>query len=466
MSDYPLTIAEAGASLRANRLTSVELTRETFARADRLDAQLGTYLYRCDEAALAAAAQADEDFRLGKDRGPLQGIPLAVKDILSTADCPTTAQSLVLDPAWGQRGDATVVARLRQAGAVLTGKTSTMEFAIGLPDPAKPFPVPRNPWLISAWAGGSSSGTANGVAAGIFFGGIGTDTGGSIRIPSALCGVTGLKPTWGRVSKSGCVPLASTLDHVGPIARTARDCALLLNAMAGHDPTDDCSADAAVPDYTRALTGSVKGLRIGIERDHHTRAPMVDPSAAARLEEAIETLAKAGAEVVEVSMGLWDAVNEATIITTFAEAFTYHQANLQRRWEDYGIFTRAMITTGAFYSAADYVQSQRVRRAGRREVLDLLQSVDVIVGLTMGAGAPPVEGLDFASALMLPAFTAVWDGLGFPTMSVPIGFTDAGLPIGMQVSAGPWDEARVLAVGDAYQQLTDWHRAVPTMAVG
>jgi len=465
VSDYPLTIAEAGALLRANRLSSVELTEESFARADRLDTQLGTYLFRCNEAAMEAARQADKDFRVGKDRGPLQGIPLAVKDIFSTADSPTTAQSLVLDPAWGKRGDATVVARLRQAGAVLTGKTSTMEFAIGLPDPAKPFPVPRNPWLTSAWAGGSSSGTANGVAAGIFFGGLGTDTGGSIRMPSALCGVTGLKPTFGRVPKSGCVPLASSLDHVGPIARTARDCALLLNVMAGHDPSDDCSVDIAVPDYTKTFTGSVKGLRIGIDRVLYSRTPFVDPSTVACLEEAIETLARAGAEVVEVSLGLWDVVNEATLVTTFAELFNYHRVNLQRQWEDYGVYTRATIAMGAFYTAADYVQSQLVRRAGRREVLDLLQSVDVIVGLTVGAGAPPVEGLDFASALMLPQFTVVWDGLGFPTASVPIGFTDAGLPVGMQVSAGPWDEARVLALGDAYQQLTDWHRAVPTMAI-
>jgi aspartyl-tRNA(Asn)/glutamyl-tRNA(Gln) amidotransferase subunit A len=446
-------------------VSSVELTKQTLAQADRLDAQLGTYLYRCDESALAAAARADEDFASGKDAGPLQGIPLAVKDILSTSDCPTTAQSLALDPDWGQRGDAPAVARLRQAGAVLTGKTSTMEFAIGLPDRNKPFPVPRNPWLTSTWAGGSSSGTANGVAAGMFFGGIGTDTGGSIRMPSALCGVTGLKPTWGRVPKSGCVPLASTLDHVGPIGRTAHDCALMLNVMAGHDLSDDCSADVAVPNYTRALTGSVQGLRIGVERDHHTRAPMVDPSAADRFEEAIATLAEAGADIVEVSMGLWDAVNEATIITTFGEAFAYHQTNLQRRWEDYGVFTRTMVATGAFYSATDYVQAQRVRRAGRREVLELLRSVDVIAGLTSGAGAPPVEGLDFASVLMLPVFTAVWDGLGFPTMSVPIGFTSAGLPVGMQLSAGPWDESRVLAVGDAYQQLTDWHRRMPAMAI-
>ncbi|HVA86292.1 MAG TPA: amidase, partial [Candidatus Saccharimonadales bacterium] len=329
--------------------------------------------------------------------------------------------------------------------------------------PEKPFPVPRNPWLTSAWSGGSSSGTANGVSAGLFLGGIGTDTGGSIRMPSALCGITGLKPTWGRVPKSGCLPLASTLDHVGPMARSARDCAVLLNAMAGRDRTDPGSADQPVPDYVAALDGSVAGLRIGVEREHHTRAAMVDPRAAELLEEAVATLEKAGASVVEITMDLWEAVNEATIITTFSEGFAVHRRNLQTRWSDYGSFTRTMLATGAFYTATDYVQAQRVRQAGRNEVAALLADVDVIAGLTTGAGAPPVEGLDFASTLMLPVFTAVWDGLGLPTVSAPIGFTDAGLPIGMQLSAGPWDEAIVLRVADAYQQLTDWHLTEPPL---
>jgi aspartyl-tRNA(Asn)/glutamyl-tRNA(Gln) amidotransferase subunit A len=206
---------------------------------------------------------------------------------------------------------------------------------------------------------------------------------------------------------------------------------------------------------------SAEGLRIGIERDHHTRAPLVDPSAAALLEEAVACLAGAGSEVVEVSMDLWEAVNEATIITTFSEAFTYHKHNLRTRWNDYGAATRLMVSTGAFYRATDYVQAQRVRQAGRLETRRILESVDVIVGLTVGAGAPPVDGIDFASVLALPVFTAVWDGLGFPTISVPIGFTDDGLPVGMQLSAGPWDEAKVLAVAHAYQCLTDWHLAVP-----
>jgi len=464
MSELPRTISEAAAWLREGRITSVELTSAMQSRADRLDPVLGTYLSRCDEAALAASARADAALAAGRAHPDLLGIPLAVKDILSTDDCPTTGQSLVLDRTWGDQGDAPAVARLRKTGAVLMGKTSTMEFAIGLPDPEKPFPIPRNPWLTSAWSGGSSSGTANGVSAGLFLGGIGTDTGGSIRMPAALCGITGLKPTWGRVPKSGCLPLASTLDHVGPMARSARDCALLLNAMAGPDPTDPDSADQPVPDYVAALDGSVAGLRIGVEREHHTRAAMVDPRAAELLEEAVTTLEKAGASVVEITMDLWEAVNEATIITTFSEGFAVHRRNLQTRWSDYGAFTRTMLATGAFYTATDYVQAQRVRQAGRQEVAALLADVDVIAGLTTGAGAPPVEGLDFASTLMLPVFTAVWDGLGLPTVSVPVGFTAAGLPIGMQLSAGPWDEATVLRVADAYQQLTDWHLAEPPVA--
>ena len=461
MNELPLTITEAAAWLRDGRTTSVALTTAMQARADALDPVLGTYLSRCDEAALAAAERADADLASGRDRGPLLGVPVGIKDILATDDCPTTAQSLVLDPAWGDQGDATAVARLRDAGAVVTGKTSTMEFAIGLPDPEKPFPVPRNPWLTSAWAGGSSSGTASGVSAGMFLGGIGTDTGGSIRMPSALCGITGLKPTWGRVPKAGVVPLASTLDHVGPMARSARDCALLLSAMAGYDPSDPCSADVPVTDYVAALDGTLAGLRIGVEREHHTRAPMVDPVAAERFEDAVQMLEKAGASVVEITMDLWEAVNEATIVTTFAEAFAVHRRNLQTRWSDYGSFTRTMVATGAFYTANDYVQAQRVRQAGRQEIAKLLADVDVIAGLTVGAGAPPVEGLDFASTLLLPVFTAVWDGLGLPTVSVPVGFTDAGLPVGMQLSAGAWNEALVLRVADAYQQLTDWHLALP-----
>jgi aspartyl-tRNA(Asn)/glutamyl-tRNA(Gln) amidotransferase subunit A len=207
MSEIPLSITEAAAKLRDGSLTSVELTSAVLARADAYDGEVGSYLARFDEQALAAAATADSDLAKGVDRGPLQGIPLGVKDIIAAADGPTTANSLVLDPAWGAGKDAPVVSRLKSAGAVITGKLTTMEFAIGSPDPTKPFPLPRNPWDTKTWPGGSSSGTGSGVAAGFILGGLGTDTGGSIRIPAAFCGVSGLMPTFGRVPKSGCTPL-------------------------------------------------------------------------------------------------------------------------------------------------------------------------------------------------------------------------------------------------------------------
>jgi aspartyl-tRNA(Asn)/glutamyl-tRNA(Gln) amidotransferase subunit A len=460
----PLTIEEAARALRAGATTSTELTEECIAQADRLDKKLGTYLVRCDDVARRDAARADDELAAGRDRGPLHGIPLAVKDILATDDCPTTAQSLVLDPTWGDQGDAVAVARLRAAGAVITGKTSTMEFAIGLPDASKPFPVPRNPWNTDLWSGGSSSGTANGVAAGLFFGGIGTDTGGSIRMPAAVCGVSGIKPTFGRVPKSGCVPLSWTLDHVGPVARTARDCALMLNAMAGYDASDPLCVDVPVPDFTAKLDGSLAGTRIGVQRRHLVDAPFVDASVIAAFEEAVAALAEGGAEVVEVEIPHYDLLDEACPVIIFSEAFAYHRRSLATRWHDFGDKTRVMVASGALYSGADYVQAQRVRRYVREQVDTILEGVDVIVTPTVGAAAPAVEGLDFLAALTLPIFTPVWNALGLPAMSVPSGFGASSMPAGLQIAGRHLGEATVLRVGDAYQQLTKWHLEVPPLA--
>jgi aspartyl-tRNA(Asn)/glutamyl-tRNA(Gln) amidotransferase subunit A len=319
MTGIPLTIADAAGALRDGSLTSVALTEAMIERADRLDGELGTYIVRFDDAARARAVTADAELAAGNDRGPLHGIPVGVKDILAAVEGPTTAQSLVLDPAWGAGHDAPIVSRLRTAGAVITGKTTTMEFAIGMPDPAKPFPIPRNPWNVCTWPGGSSSGTGSGVAAGLFLGGIGTDTGGSIRIPAAFCGVSGLMPTYGRVPKSGCAPLGYSLDHIGPLARSAWDCAVMLQVLAGHDPTDMYSADQAVPDYVAALDGSMAGLRVGVERAHHLK-PGGDPDAIAAFEAAVKVLASLGATVVEVSIPYFDEVTAATFITLAAEA--------------------------------------------------------------------------------------------------------------------------------------------------
>ena len=466
MSDIPDTLAGAATVLRAGTVSSVELTMASIERADRFDAHLGTYLCRADAAALDAATEADAELAGGVDRGPLHGIPVGVKDIVATNDLPTTAESLVLDPRWGERGDAPVVTRLRAAGAVITGKTTTMEFAIGLPDPTKPFPIPRNPWAPDRWSGGSSSGTANGVAAGIFWAGIGTDTGGSIRMPSALCGITGIKPTFGRVPKSGVVPLSWSFDHVGPMARTARDCASMLDVIAGHDPSDPLSEDIPTDAYAAALDGSVTGLRVGVLRRVYVDVLFVDPSAIAAFESALAALEAGGAEVDEVDVPEWDILDEACLPIFMTEAFVYHRRDLADHWDDYGSFTRQMITSALFYTAADHVQARRVRRFVASKVDGILSEVDVIATPTAGAGAPPVENLDFATALTLPVFTAPWNALGLPTVSVPCGFTGDGLPVGLQLAGRRFDETTVLRVADGFQALTDWHTRRPPLAAG
>src|SRR5438552_9975448 len=271
--DLPANIVEAGELLRGRRASSLELTHELLARAKTSQETIGAFVTFSEESALSAARTADEELAGGVDRGPLQGIPLAVKDIIATSDAPTTANSRVLDPAWGDRADATVVRKLREAGAIVLGKLGLHEFAIGWPDPATGFRIPKNPWDLTRTPGGSSSGTGAAIAAGLILGGLGTDTGGSIRGPAAHCGISGLKPTFGRVSKEGCVPLGYNLDNIGPMARTARDCAVLLQALAGFDPLDPCSAREPVPDMLASLDGSVAGLRIGLNRDYFFDAP-------------------------------------------------------------------------------------------------------------------------------------------------------------------------------------------------
>jgi aspartyl-tRNA(Asn)/glutamyl-tRNA(Gln) amidotransferase subunit A len=464
MTDLPLTIADAAAALRAGTVTSVELTRAMLARADDLDAKIGVYLKRMDESALVEAARADADFAAGVDRGRLQGIPLGVKDIIATENAPTTAQSLVLDPAWGEQGDAPVVARLRAAGAVIVGKTTTMEFAIGMPDAAKPFPVPRNPWNLERWPGGSSSGTGSGIAAGLFYGGLGTDTGGSIRMPAAYCGISGLKQTFGRVPKSGCVALGFSLDHIGPMARSARDCAIMLQVLAGYDASDPTCADVPVPDYLAAFGEGLAGKKIAVEREHGVRAAGVLPEAVQAFEAAVRALAEAGAEVTEVVIPHYDEILFAGRVNSRCEAAAYHMVDMQARWTDYGVHTRAAIGAGALYSASDLVQAQRVRHYGQKVTRDLLSPFDVLLTPTSGIGAPPLEGLTSESMLNWPSFTSLWNATGLPALAVPMGFTSDGLPLSLQIVGKPFDEATVLAVGDGYQELTEWHLKVPPIA--
>jgi aspartyl-tRNA(Asn)/glutamyl-tRNA(Gln) amidotransferase subunit A len=469
MTDEPLaqTITDAAAALRSGATTSVRLVTEAITAADQRDAELGVFLDRYQEQALAAAAAADAELAAGTDRGPLHGIPLGIKDIISTTEGPTTAQSLILDPAWGASvGDAVVVTRLRDAGGIVVGKTSTMEFAVGVPDPTAPFPVPRNPWNPATWPGGSSSGTGAGVAAGMFLGGLGTDTAGSIRIPSAFCGITGLKATFGRVPKSGCVPLGYSLDNIGPMARGARDCALMLGILAGYDASDACAAATPVPDYVSGLNGELRGLRIGVDRLTAYSGDAIDPAQPAVFEAALLTLAEAGAEIVDVELPYYPEMMIVDFVTMAGEAGAYHRDDLVERWLEFGAGARYFVAGGFLYSAADYVQAQRVRRVGQEALAGLYETVDVIATPTATVGAPFVDDLvpTDPEKVLAGVHTPYWNSTGNPTLSIPIGFTGSGLPLGMQLSGRYFDEATVLRAGDAFQRRSSWHLRIPAQA--
>jgi aspartyl-tRNA(Asn)/glutamyl-tRNA(Gln) amidotransferase subunit A len=462
MTEY-LTITDAAAGLRAGDVTSVELVPAAVAGADRSDAELGTFISRYVDQSLAAAASADAALAAGAAVGALHGIPLGIKDIITTSEGPTTAQSVAHDPI-SMTGDAVVVARLRAAGGIITGKTSTMEYACGLPDATKPFPYPRNPWDPQTWSGGSSSGTGSGIAAGMFLGGLGTDTGGSIRIPSTFCGITGLMPTFGRVPKSGCVPLGYSLDHIGPMARSAADCALMLSVLAGHDASDLCSIDVPVDDYVGALTGDLSGLTIGIDRLSRVIGEDADPALGGLLDDAVAALAGLGATVVELEIPYYVEMIVALGVIAAGETLAYHLPDAQARLGDYVASNRIMLPNGTRYSGADYVQAQRARRIGQRALAGVFQDVDLVLTPTASGGALPFEdlGVDLMSWFG-HVHTPYWDVVGNPVISAPAGFSAAGLPIGIQLAGRPFDEATVLRAADAFQRVTDHHLQRPAL---
>src|SRR5271156_6319793 len=328
-----LTIAEAGALIGKRELSPVELTESRLARIERLDGKLHTFIRVLREPALAAARAAEAEIMAGKRRGPLHGIPIGLKDIYETKGVPTTGHSKVLIDHVPQR-DATSVRRLTEAGAIVLGKLATHEFAFGGPSFDLPWPPARNPWDTSRFTGGSGSGTGAGVAAGLILGGTGSDPGGSIRGPAAFCGLAGLKPSYGRISRAGILPLAFSLDHAGPMAWTAEDCAIILQAMAGQDPADPASANQPIPDYRAALTGGVKGLRIGLVRHFYERDNEANAATQAAIAAAAQTLEGLGCTVRELTLSPladWAACGMAIMQ---CEAYAIHEANLRTRFTD------------------------------------------------------------------------------------------------------------------------------------
>jgi aspartyl-tRNA(Asn)/glutamyl-tRNA(Gln) amidotransferase subunit A len=452
-----LTLSDAAAAIRAGDLSPVELTDFYLARIERLDPVLNAFItVTADEARAAARAAQDGT---GPD-GPLRGVPLALKDLFDTAGVRTTGGSKILADRGPDR-DATVTARLRAAGAVFLGKLNMHEFAYGVSNDNPHFGPCRNPWDLERIPGGSSGGSGAAVAAGMCLGSLGSDTGGSIRIPSSLCGITGLKPTYGRVSRTGVLPLSWSMDHVGPMAGSVRDCALLLGAIAGYDPGDPASADVPAPDYVAGLDGGVRGLRVGLPRRHFF--DHLDDEVRAAVERAAATLREEGAEVRDVTIEGIERANVAGSTILFSEASAYHDQWLREGPEDYGEDVRERLLVGALYPATAYINAQRVRTLVRAAFLDTLSGVDVLLAPATQMTAPPIAGFTVDTRAGLTRLTMPINLVGLPSLALPCGFGGGGLPIGMQLIGRPFDEATILRAGHAYQRVTDWHTRRPAL---
>jgi aspartyl-tRNA(Asn)/glutamyl-tRNA(Gln) amidotransferase subunit A len=447
-----LTIRAAGRLLQSGQLSPVELTRAFLHRIEQLDSTLHSYITVLSDRAMAEARHAEAEILRGDYRGPLHGIPIALKDLYDTQGIRTTASSRVMANRVPNE-DATATARLAAAGSILLGKLAMHEFALGGPDPTCGFPLARNPWNLDHIPGGSSSGSGAAVAAGLCMGSLGSCTGGSIRGPASYCSIIGLKPTYGRVSRYGVVPLSWTLDHCGPMTWTVEDTAIMLQAIAGHDPKDPTSSRAPVPDYTASLVEDVKGMTIGVPR-HFFFAddPRIDRETQGVVDTALKALQELGARVVEVKIPGLRYAGASQPVIMLSEAFAYHARNLRSKPEEFGDMVRARFRMGALFTSGEYVQAQRVRNVIKREFADVLQQVDLIASPTMSNPPPAFQGIDAMTTMRVPSFTGPYNLTGMPAISVPCGFNSQGLPIGLQLAGKPFDEPTVLRAAYTFQQ--------------
>jgi aspartyl-tRNA(Asn)/glutamyl-tRNA(Gln) amidotransferase subunit A len=445
--------------LRKGSVSPVELTAHCLARIENLNPKLNAFITVTAESALAAARQAESEIRRGDWRGPLHGIPLALKDLIDTAGVPTTAASLLFKDRIPAE-DAEIVRRLKAAGAVLLGKQNLHEFAYGGSSMVSAFGKVRNAWNPEHIAGGSSGGSVTAVAAGLGYGAIGTDTAGSVREPAALCGVVGLKPTYGRISARGVIPLSISLDHVGPIARTVADVAVILAAIAGHDPEDKASVDAPVEDYVAALGRSFQPLRVGVPKTFFFDD--LDAEVASATSHALSGLAAMGADLRHLELPV---PTDRTLQS--AEAYSFHAEFVARSPELYQPETLRRIHTGQNVSPEALLECRRELRRARRAIASIYADVDVLVTPTTPIPAPRIAELIQNPDLLRPRELLllrntrpinVW---GLPAISIPCGFTAAGLPIGLQIIGPHWGEAAVLQVAHAYEQATAWHKREP-----
>ena len=458
-----LTIREASRRIEALELSPVELTRAFLERIESVDGKLQSFVTLLADAALAEAQAAESEILQGRYRGPLHGIPLAHKDLYDTRGVRTTGQSKVHEHRVPSE-DATTILRLREAGSVLLGKLAMFEFAMGGPQTSL-FEQARNPWNLDYVTHGSSSGSGAAVAAGLCMGSLGSDTGGSIRGPASYCGIVGLKPTYGRVSRHGVMPLSWSLDHCGPMTWTVEDAALMLQAIAGHDSKDSSSSRAPVPDYSAALHENVKGLVIGVPRHYCFNAEAgIDPETIGAVEKALGDLEGLGARVEEVNIPSLEYASIANNVIMLSESFSYHLPNLQSQPQNFGEDFIRRIYVGGLLTASDYIRAQRARSTVAKEFAQVLQRVDLIAMPTELRPATTNEEFDLTAIIAGPSFMGPFNQAGMPAISVPCGFNEKGLPLSLQIAGKPFDEPTVLRAAYTYQQHAGLYKKRPSLS--
>lgn len=463
MTTWFPTIAEAARLVAERRISSYELTRLCLDRIQALEPRLNAFITVTPDSALAAARDADMAIAVSGPRSPMHGIPIAYKDIFETKGLRTTAHSKLLQD-YVPTEDSTCVQRMQAAGAVSLGKTATHEFAMGGPSFDLPWPPARNPWDLERFPSGSSSGTAAAVAAGEILGGMGSDTGGSIRLPAALCGLAGLKATYGLVSRAGVLPLAYSMDHAGPMAWTAEDCAIMLQPLAGFDPKDPASANVPVQNYAAEIGNSISGVRIGVVRHFFETDVSVTPGVQQGVEDAIRIFIDRGAMVRDITLPSLQEWNACGFVIMLTEAYAVHEARFKTRYQDYGERMRDNIAVGAFLSGADYVQAVRRRRELCATMAAAMTDVDILLSVGANAEAPLMTEVGKWDVYREPLPTMPFNVTGYPTLAICSGYGSQGMPVGIQLTARPFEEPLLLRVGHAYERETTWRERRPAIA--
>jgi aspartyl-tRNA(Asn)/glutamyl-tRNA(Gln) amidotransferase subunit A len=461
--DY-ITLADAATLIAARKLSPVELVSAKLERIAALDSQLDAFITVTEKLALRQARAAEAEIAAGQYRGPLHGIPFALKDLYDTEGILTSGHSKVCADNI-PRKDSAVTAKLYEAGGVLLGKLAMTEFAHGGPGFDAPWPPARNPWNPEHFTGGSSSGSGAAVAAGFVPTAMGSDTGGSIRIPAALCGTVGLKPTYGLVSRYGVIPNSWTFDHCGPLTWTVEDCAIVLQAIAGYDPRDAGSLRSEVPDYRAALTPDLRGLRVGVVRHFWEHDLKVSDEVAQAMDRALDVLRGLGATLEDTRMRPMQEYLDVKATIAETEIFCVHQKDLIARPGDFGMHFLAQTLAGCLFEATDYVQAQRERRLMLAEMEPLYQKYDVLVTASAGP-APRVDRYSILNAWLRPNIHTVFSVTGGPCIAICNGYTRDGLPLSMQIAGRPFDDAKVLRAAHAYEKATAWRERRPALAPG